>query len=132
MGTRFLASSEAVIPTGYRNAVLAADDGGVSTTRTTLYDKLRGTAGWPEEYNGRGVVNKSYWDETNGMSMEQNKELYEAEVQKGDEGWGHKGRLCTYAGSGVGLVRETMDAGSVVKEVRDGLRKLIREGGSRL
>ncbi|KAA8575192.1 hypothetical protein MFRU_002g02440 [Monilinia fructicola] len=132
MGTRFLASSEAVIPTGYRNAVLAAEDGGISTTRTTLYDKLRGTAGWPEEYNGRAVVNKSWWDETNGMSMEKNKELYEAEAQKGDEGWGSKGRLCTYAGSGVGLVRETMDAGSIVKEVRDGLRKLIREGGSRL
>ncbi|KAL4919385.1 hypothetical protein BDW62DRAFT_179474 [Aspergillus aurantiobrunneus] len=42
MGTRFLASSEAKIAHGYQNEVLCASDGGVSTVRSTVYDRVRG------------------------------------------------------------------------------------------
>ncbi len=60
LGTRFLATPEAAISKGYKNAVVEAKDGGVTTTRTTVYDKIRGTIGWPESYNARGVLNQSY------------------------------------------------------------------------
>ncbi|PBP25129.1 2-nitropropane dioxygenase [Diplocarpon rosae] len=125
MGTRFLASPEAVISEGYRKAVFEATDGGVTTARTTVYDKARGTHGWPEEYNARGVLNQSYWDSQKGLSEEENARLYEEAVKMGDEGWGEKGRMATYAGAGVGLVRKVMPAGEIVAEVlKDSIERL--------
>ncbi|EKD14100.1 uncharacterized protein L3040_007899 [Drepanopeziza brunnea f. sp. 'multigermtubi'] len=125
MGTRFLASPEAVISEGYRKAVVEASDGGVTTARTTVYDKARGTHGWPDTYNARGVLNQSFWDSQRGMSEEENRKLYEEAVQMGDEGWGEKGRMTTYAGAGVGLATKVMPAGEIVQEVlRDYIERL--------
>ena len=118
LGTRFLASKEANIAKGYQNDVLRASDGGMTTARTSVYDVLRGTTGWPPRYNGRGIINLSYLDVQNGMSMDENKGLYEEALQKGDQGWGDNGRLTTYAGSVIGLVREVKAARDIVEEVR--------------
>ncbi|KAH6711229.1 hypothetical protein BKA61DRAFT_613325 [Leptodontidium sp. MPI-SDFR-AT-0119] len=125
MGTRFLASPEAVISEGYRKAVVQASDGGVTTARTTVYDKVRGTHGWPESYNARGVLNQSFWDSQKGMTEDENAKLYEEAIKMGDEGWGEKGRMTTYAGTGVGLVKKVVPAGHIVEEVlRDSLKRL--------
>ncbi len=124
MGTRFLASPEAAISDGYRKAVVDASDGGVATARTTVYDKVRGTDGWPKTYNGRGVLNLSFWDSEKGMSAEENARLYSEAMKLGDKGWGEKGRMTTYAGTAVGLVRKVMPAGEIVQEVlRDALER---------
>jgi nitronate monooxygenase len=129
MGTRFLASPEAVISEGYRNAVVQAKDGGLTTARTTVYDRLRGTLGWPETYNGRGILNRSFWDHQNGMGEAENKRLYEEAVKVGDQGWGEKGRMTTYAGTGVGLINKVMPAGEIVKEVLRDLRECLASVG---
>lgn len=118
MGTRFLASKEAVISAGYQKAVLDAKDGGVTTIRTSVYDKLRGTDGWPEGYNARGVINQSFVDHQAGMTEEENQRLYDEAMKLGDEGWGTEGRITTYAGTGVGLVGEVKPARDIVEEVR--------------
>ncbi|MCJ1359842.1 MAG: hypothetical protein MMC33_009845 [Icmadophila ericetorum] len=118
MGTRFLACEEANVSKGYVAAVLEATDGGSVTKRTTLYDHLRGDDGWPEAYGGRGVLNKSYWDQQGGMTSEENKRLYDEALKIGDEGWGENGRLCTYAGTGVGLVATVQPAKELLEEVR--------------
>jgi nitronate monooxygenase len=34
--------------------------------------------------------------------------------------------MATYAGTGIGLVKEVKGAGEIVDEVRDGLRKVFR------
>lgn len=125
MGTRFLASPEAVISQGYQDAVLQASDGGVSTARTTVYDRVRGTIGWPEHYDGRGVINQSFWDELKGMSESENRSLYSEAVKQGDAGWGEQGRMTTYAGTGVGLIREVVPAGAIVEEVRTGAKAIL-------
>jgi nitronate monooxygenase len=125
MGTRFLASPEAVISDGYRNAVVEAKDGGVTTARTTVYDQLRGTVGWPETYNGRGVLNESFRDHERGMSEVENRKLYENAMKLGDQGWGENGRMTTYAGTGVGLIHKVMPAGEIVKEVLWDFRKSL-------
>lgn len=132
MGTRFLAAHEAVVAKGYRNEVLRASDGGQSTVRTKVWDTARGTTGWAQTHNGRGIVNKTYTDAMSGMEDADNKRLYEAEMQKGDEGWGIQARLCTYAGSAVGLVREVKGAGAIVEEVREGARVLLGNASSTL
>lgn len=82
LGTRFLASHEANISAGYKNEILRAKDGGQSTVRSKVYDNLRGTTGWAETHNARGVINKSYQDALSGMSDEENKKLYKVEEAK--------------------------------------------------
>jgi nitronate monooxygenase len=129
MGTRFLACPEANIPRGYQNQVLRASDGGQTTVRTKVYDTLRGTTGWAESHNARGIVNRSYFDAIGGMDENENKRLYHEEMQKGDEGWGEEARMTAYAGSAVGLVKSVERAGEIVMEVREGVRGLL--GGAR-
>lgn len=114
MGTRFLITPEAIISKGYQEAVLKAKDGSVSTARTSLYDRLRGTHGWPKLFNARGLLNHSFWDHEKGMDEVENTRLYEEAVKMGDAGWGDQGRMTTYAGTGVGLVHKTLDRKSVV------------------
>ena len=132
MGTRFLATPEAVISNGYRNAVLRARDGGVNTGRTTVYDKLRGTVGWPSTYIGRGVLNQSFWDHESGMEEEENKRLYEEAVKMGDAAWGDQGRMTTYAGTGVGLIHNVVPAAEIVREVLKDSRHSLRLAASKL
>jgi nitronate monooxygenase len=120
LGTRLLASPEANISKGYKDEILRASDGGQSTVRTKVFDNLRGTTGWAETHNARGVINKSYVDAMAGMNEEENKKLYEEETKKGDMGWGVEARMTTYAGSGVGLVRTVKPAGEIVREIREG------------
>jgi nitronate monooxygenase len=118
MGTRFLASHEANIAKGYQKTVLESNDGGMTTVRSSVYDQLRGTTDWPPGYGGRGITNQSYADSLSGMTLEDNKKLYDAAMKQGDEGWGERGRLTTYAGTGIGLARDVRAAGDIVREVR--------------
>jgi nitronate monooxygenase len=126
MGTRYLAAKEAEITTGYRDEIIRATDGGQTTIRSSIYDTLRGTTGWPEEYGGRGVVNKSYYDALSGMSLDENKKLYNEAVKMGDNGWGQQGRMTTYAGSNVGLVKKIQSAKEITEEVREDAKKILR------
>ncbi|GAM42107.1 2-nitropropane dioxygenase family protein [Talaromyces pinophilus] len=125
LGTRFLASPESMIARGYQKAIVDASDGGVSTVRTTIYDKVRDIHGWPEGYDGRGLINKTFIEHIGGLSEVKNRELYREELSRGDEGYGPNGRLTTYAGTGVGLIREIIPAGDIVKSLREGADKIL-------
>lgn len=132
MGTRYLASPEAKIAKGYQDAVLEASDGGMTTERGKLYDTLRGTTDWPLRYGGRGVLNESFYDAARGMTIEENKRLYEEAVKKGDGGWGQKARLTTYAGTGVGLVKSVKGSAEITEEVREETKKVLKRASGRL
>jgi nitronate monooxygenase len=119
LGTRLLAAREAVVARGYRAAVLRASDGGQTTARSSVYDRLRGTTDWPREYGGRGVLNQSYHDAQAGMDWEENTRRYNEAVKLGDAGWGDEGRMTTYAGTGVGLVKREQGAAEIVEEIRN-------------
>ena len=95
--------------------------------RTKIYDSLRGTTGWSQGYNARGVVNRSYVEALGGLGEEENKKLYDEALAKGDAGWGVDGRLTTYAGAGVGLVKEIKKARDIVEEVREGAIRVLEE-----
>ncbi|KAJ5244437.1 hypothetical protein N7489_004533 [Penicillium chrysogenum] len=125
LGTRFLASPESLVAHGYQKALLDASDGGTSTVRTKIYDKVRDIHGWPEGYDGRGLINRTFIDHLNGLSEVKNREMYREELNRGDEGYGLNGRLTTYAGTGVGLIREVIPAGDIVKSLREGARALL-------
>lgn len=125
MGTRFLAASEARISRGYQNEVVRASDGAASTTRTLLYNHLRGTFGWPEEYSPRTIINKSFVEKQEGRSFEDLKKLHSEAAKAGDSGWGPEGRLATYAGASIGLIHDVKDAEDIVRGVQaDHLKRI--------
>lgn len=128
MGTRFLGCSEARLASGYQREIIRASDGGISTVRSTVYDRVRGIGGWPERYDGRGVINRSYVDAVeHGMSDEENRRLYEVEMRKGDDGWGESGRMTTYAGTGVGLIKDILPAREILQEVWDEAKSISED-----
>jgi nitronate monooxygenase len=125
MGTRYLTATESMISKGYKNEVMRASDGGQTTVRSKIYDTLRGTTEWPEEYGGRGVINQSYRDAISGMPWEENIELYNKAMKIGDGGWGQAGRMTTYAGTAVGLVKKEQSTKEITEEVREEARNLL-------
>lgn len=126
LGTRFLATPEAVVSNGYREEVVRASDGGLRTVRSRVYDALRGTNHWPERFGGRGVLNASWdhWERYGEEGMGENKQYYEKAMKEGDAGWGPQGRMTTYAGTGVGLIRQVKPAMAIVEEVRIRCREI--------
>lgn len=133
MGTRFLASTEARVARGYQDAVVRARDGAVSTTRTMLYNRLRGTTGWPEEYSPRAIINRSWRDHYEyGVEFDEVKWRHDEVARRAGAGnvgggaYGPEGRLATYAGAAVGLVRDVRDAGVLVEDIRTETTDIIR------
>ena len=130
IGTRFLASTEVNITTGYQADVLRSKDGGVSTVRTRVYDTLRGTTGWPGRYGARGIINESFHDAKNGKVTEGNKKKYQEALERGDQGWGEHGRLTAYAGTGVGLVKNVQHAWQILEEIRADVQRIQSQTSS--
>lgn len=127
MGTRFLASKEVAIHPKYQAAVLEARDGGQATTRSKLFDELRGPNIWPELYDGRSLVVKSYADWKGGMGIEEIRKLHNQAVEADDKGFqeGLKGRAAIWAGTGVGLVNEVQSAGEIARSARDEAKGIL-------
>ncbi|KAH7076009.1 hypothetical protein FB567DRAFT_150938 [Paraphoma chrysanthemicola] len=130
MGTRFLASTEARISQGYQDEVVRASDAAHNTTRTQLYNHLRGTFGWPEQYSPRGITNKSWTEHEAGVSFDDLKARHDEAARSGDQGWGPEGRLATYAGGAIGLVRGVEGAGTLTVRLRDEARTILQNLGN--
>ncbi|TQV93591.1 oxidoreductase 2-nitropropane dioxygenase family [Cordyceps javanica] len=125
MGTRLLAANETRISTGYQNEVVRASDSATSTVRTHLYNHLRGTYGWPQQFAPRTVINRSWIDHQEGVSFDKLKILHDDAAKSGDAGWGPNGRLATYVGAAVGLVHDVKPAASIIAETRDEARAIF-------
>lgn len=87
---------------GFKEYLLNLSDGGQNTTRyanlstplsspmltprgrTRIFDTLRGTGFWPQQYNGRGAMNGTLRDDESGMAESENRELYEKALASGD------------------------------------------------
>jgi nitronate monooxygenase len=126
LGTRLLAAEEATITKGYQNEVLRVNDGGVSTVKSKVYDVVRGILDWPPSYDGRGVANRTYLDALQGMSDQENREMYKEAMKQGDAGWGPGGRMCTYAGTGIGLIDKVMPAHDILREISEETRTVLK------
>ena len=126
MGTRFLACRESLVHKEYRKRILEAQDGAMSTVRAKVFDELRGKNIWPVEYDGRALVSESWRDMKGGKSIEVIREGHAEAVKKEDGGYAlGNDRAVIWAGAGVGLVNEEMDAGDVVREVREEVFTLV-------
>ncbi|KAK9235600.1 hypothetical protein V1525DRAFT_427745 [Lipomyces kononenkoae] len=127
MGTRFLTAEEARISKGYQQEVVRASDGAISTTRTLLYNQLRGTTGWPKEFIPRGIINRSWIEYQAGTPFEELKRRHDEALKAGDSGWGPDGRLATYAGAAVGLIHDVKPASEIVRDTREGALQTLKD-----
>jgi nitronate monooxygenase len=71
------------------------------------------------------LINKSWTDHESGIHFDKLKELHDESAKSGDAAWGPEGRLATYVGAAVGLVRKVDDAGVIVHETRDQVRAVL-------
>jgi nitronate monooxygenase len=127
MGTRFLASKEVIVHPVYQAAVLEAKDGGQVTTRSKLFDQLRGPNPWPLMYDGRSLMIQSHKDHVEGVSLEDIQKSHNEALGKEDKGFGTglKGRAAIWAGTGVGMVNEVKGASEIVEGVRAEVRESV-------
>ncbi|KAH8785517.1 FMN-dependent 2-nitropropane dioxygenase [Diaporthe sp. PMI_573] len=121
MGTKFIPAKEANTSENARKAVLETRDGGSSTVKSAFHDELRGTTFWPELYDGRAIISQSYKDHLSGMSVDENKsKLGEAERA------GDASRQVTWAGTGVGLVKDAIPAADIVRNTREAAKQRLQ------
>ena len=127
IGTRFLASKEIIIHPDYQDAILEAQDGGQVTTRSKLFDQLHGPNTWPQLYDGRSLVVRSYKDHVDGMELEEIQRLHKEAVKTEDKGYGTglQGRAAIWAGTGVGLVKEVSCAKDIVEQARQQAKVIL-------
>ncbi|KAF2622897.1 inosine monophosphate dehydrogenase [Macroventuria anomochaeta] len=127
MGTRFLASKEALVHPMVQASILEAKDGGQITTRSKLFDQLSGPNIWPEVYDGRSLVVKSHKEYVEGVSLEEIQKKHKEALKEEDLGWktGLEGRAAIWAGTGVGLAKEVDSASEIVETVRNEARKRL-------
>ncbi|GLA99823.1 hypothetical protein AtubIFM57143_008524 [Aspergillus tubingensis] len=56
----------------------------------------------------------------------QNYDLYQKALKKGNPGYGPNGRLATFAGTAVGLVKEILPAGEIVRRTRNETESILK------
>jgi nitronate monooxygenase len=107
LGTRFLLSPQSRYAPWQRARLRAARVG--DTVRTMAFDWSRGTLGWPAGIDGRGLRNAAVDDLERGAGAEELAARFAAAAATGGDAL--EARTVTWAGQGIGLVDEVMDAG---------------------
>lgn len=112
VGTRMLMTPDAAYSDAQKKMLLDAGPG--TTKRTMAFDHARGTLGWPEGVDGRGIVNETVHDfeQGKGGSDDARRAVYKEAEQKGDTA-----RIVTWAGTGVGLASEIKEPHEIVDEL---------------
>lgn len=104
IGTRFLTTPSSLYSPAQKALLVSATSD--MSVRSFAFDEVRGTLGWPEGVDGRGLRNRVVLDavggggeDGGGLSVEERKKRYEEGVKNGDVNY-----MVTWAGAGVGLV----------------------------
>jgi nitronate monooxygenase len=126
MGTRFLNAIEADIAKGYQQEIIRASEAATSTTRTQLYNHLRGITNWPDHWSPRAIINKSFHDYNAGVPFDTLKKAHDEASKAGDSGYGPDGRLGAYAGTGIGLIHDVKDAATIVKDTQKEASEILK------
>ena len=126
VGSRFVASTEAVISEGFRQAIIAAD--GDSTVKTHVMDIVRGYE-WPKEFSGRalndGFIARWHGREAALSAPDTNaveRERFWAGFSDGDTD-----RAGLFVGEAVGLIHDVRAAGSIIDEMVAEADRLLAE-----
>ncbi|KAJ4396035.1 hypothetical protein N0V93_000251 [Gnomoniopsis smithogilvyi] len=121
MGTKFLPSKESVWPEAKKKAVLDTTDGGASTVKSGFHDEIAGTTWlWPKKYDGRAIITESYRDHSAGLPLEENQAKFKAAAESDGS------RQLIWSGTGIGLVKDAIPAGDIVRNMREGANKRLQ------
>ncbi|KAF9882323.1 hypothetical protein CkaCkLH20_00359 [Colletotrichum karsti] len=127
MGTRFVASNEAMSAQLHKELLVKTKDGGVSTWKHEFHDRLVDSKLWKPGYDGRAIIGEIHreYHVLGGKTatVEESRERLKSGWSE-DEG---KKMIGKWAGAGVGLVNDIKPAGEIVVEVREAARKRIQE-----
>jgi len=123
-GTRFLVSDESIYSAEQKKAVRDAK-GPRATIRTTAFDEVRDSSGWPAGVDGRGLVNQIVSDQLEGkLSLEERRRRFEDGAKERDAS-----RMVVWAGTGVDMVNDTKPAKTILTELhQEAIENLIRVG----
>jgi nitronate monooxygenase len=129
VGTRFLATPEALIHTNAKARIVAAS--GDDTLRTRVFDIVRGRD-WPREYTGRALRNafSARWHgNEDGLAKALHAELpkFNAALAKGDVEHG-----LIFAGEGLDLFDRELPAARVVADLADETVAALRAAANHL
>ncbi|KAF5336008.1 hypothetical protein D9611_006237 [Ephemerocybe angulata] len=112
LGTRFLLAEESLYTANQRAVLIAASS--TQSMRTRAFDEARGSVGWPQGIDGRGIRNATVTDYENGVDISVLREKYKEAAAKDDTD-----RIIVWAGTGVGLMNRTQPAKDIVRELHD-------------
>ena len=120
-GTRYLLTPQSAY-TQQQKQILLENKG--DTLRTMAFDEARGTTGWPEGVDGRGIYNDTVKDYQAGLGDENSRrETYSNAAKASDTK-----RIVTWSGTGVGNMNEILDAGELTvkltQQARDAIQRL--------
>ncbi|KAK1728753.1 uncharacterized protein BDZ83DRAFT_716807 [Colletotrichum acutatum] len=127
LGTRFVATDEAMSAQLHKEVIVRTKDGGLSTWKSEFHDRLVDNKLWKDGYDGRAIVGDIHreYHALGGQTA-----TVEESRERLRTGWSEeegKKMIGKWAGAGLGLIDEIKPAGVVVTEVREAARKRIQE-----
>jgi NAD(P)H-dependent flavin oxidoreductase YrpB (nitropropane dioxygenase family) len=126
LGTRFLATHEAPIHPGYKQAILASD--GHDTVLTEIPDLASGST-WPGAFSR--VWRNSFIAEWSGREAELRRRRGEVQRQlAASRAAGDADQVPLLFGQDAGLIRELLPAGEVVRRMVDEAKAILRVLGA--
>ena len=131
IGSRFWASTEALVHTEFHNAAIDAD--GDATTRTTVVDIVR-KIDWPKQFTAR-VMKTGFIMEWQGREaelaeptlVEREMVRYVGAMQNGDPD-----NTAVWVGEAAGLIHDVRPAADLLQEIVDDAKRLLATATSSL
>ncbi|KAK2612364.1 hypothetical protein QQS21_001628 [Conoideocrella luteorostrata] len=123
MGTRFTVAEESSYPEFRKQIVLSTVDGGTSTFKSPFNDQVSNLSLWGPLYDGRAVVSTIHERFLKGATVQDLQKSLREDYSSEEA----TKLVRTWAGTGVGLVKEIKPAGEIVTEAREGAKELIRK-----
>jgi len=131
IGSRFWASSEALVHPAFQQHAAAAD--GDATIRTTVVDVARKLA-WPRPFTARVMKNRFVedWHGREGAlaeaaTVEREMQRYLSAMQSGDAD-----NTGVWVGEAAGLIDEVRPAGDLLRDIAQEAEELLRERANKL
>lgn len=103
VGTRFLVAEESQYSDVQKRAIIAAKSG--SAVRSYVFDRLRGTTGWPDGVDGRALAMPAVAAVESGADITRIKEEVAEGKKRGDPS-----SVIVWAGTGVGQLSRLQPA----------------------
>ena len=128
IGSRLVASTEALTPSGFHHAIIAAD--GDATVKTSVIDLVRNYH-WPDEFSGRALKNNfvTRWhgreNALTGASINGSEtERYWTAFMSGDAD-----NAGVFIGEAAGLIHDVRPAAEIIEAMVAQAHRLLRQAG---